>query len=216
MIRSLSIIFSNYFFMDTQTFGILGQYTNMLFGVGGICAIIAIYFVMTYNSIINTKNTTTEAFSAIDTVLQNRYNLIPNLVELVKQYMAHEASLINKVSEMRSQLLSNTNKEGKERFAQENELQAGMKSIFAIAENYPDLKASSNFLELQTQWSEIEDRLQGARRAYNSAVKQLNNCREMFPSSIVAKMITLPDYTMFEADESAKVEKMDAKAMFNS
>lgn len=202
--------------MDTQTFGLLGQYTNTLFGLGGIFAIVAIYFVMTYNSIINTKNTTTEAFSAIDTVLQNRYNLIPNLVELVKQYMAHEANLINKVSEMRSQLLSNTNKEGKERFAQENELQAGMKSIFAIAENYPDLKASSNFLELQTQWSEIEDRLQGARRAYNSAVKQLSNSREMFPSSIVAKMITLPDYTMFEADESAKVEKMDAKAMFNS
>lgn len=216
MIQSLRIIFFNYFFMDTQTFGLLGQYTNTLFGLGGIFAIVAIYFVMTYNSIINTKNTTTEAFSAIDTVLQNRYNLIPNLVELVKQYMAHEANLINKVSEMRSQLLSNTNKEGKERFAQENELQAGMKSIFAIAENYPDLKASSNFLELQTQWSEIEDRLQGARRAYNSAVKQLSNSREMFPSSIVAKMITLPDYTMFEADESAKVEKMDAKAMFNS
>jgi LemA protein len=200
--------------METQTFGLLGQYTNTIFGMGGIAAIVVIYFIMTYNSIINTKNTVGEAFSAIDTVLQNRYNLIPNLVELVKQYMAHEASLINKVSEMRAQLISNTNKAGKERFAEENELQAGMKSIFAIAENYPDLKASSNFLELQTQWSEMEDRLQGARRGYNAAVKQLNNSKEMFPSSIVAKMITLPEYTMFEADASAKIEKLDAKAMF--
>jgi LemA protein len=146
--------------METQTFGLLGQYTNTIFGIGGIIAIAAIYFIATYNSIINTKNTVGEAFSAIDTVLQNRYNLIPNLVELVKQYMSHEAGILNKVSEMRAQLISNTNKGGKERFAEENELQAGMKSIFAIAENYPDLKASSNFLELQTQWSEIEDRLQ--------------------------------------------------------
>lgn len=192
--------------MDTQIF--------WLFATVGLLVIVGIYFVTTYNSIINTKNTATEAFSAIDTVLQNRYNLIPNLVELVKQYMAHEASLINKVSEMRAQLLSNTDKGSTERFAKENELQAGMKSIFAIAENYPDLKASNNFLELQTQWSEIEDRLQGARRAYNSSIKILNNAKEMFPSNIVANMMTLPNYTMFEADEGAKVEKLDAKTLF--
>ena len=202
--------------MDNQTFGILGQYTNMFFGIGGIAAIVILYFVATYNSIIGTKNTANEAFSAIDTVLQNRYNLIPNLVELVKQYMAHEASLINKVSEMRAQLVSSTDKWSSERFAKENELQAGMKSIFAIAENYPDLKASNNFLELQTQWSEMEDRLQWARRAYNSAVKELNNKKEMFPSSIIATMMTLPVLTMFEAEEAARVEKMDAKTMFKN
>lgn len=202
--------------METQSFGLLGEYTNTLLGLGGIAVIFGIYFVVTYNNIINTKNTANEAFSAIDTVLQNRYNLIPNLIETVKQYMAHEASLINKVSEMRSQLLSNTNKWSAERFAGENELQAGLKSIFAIAENYPDLKASANFLELQTQWSEIEDRLQGARRAYNAAIKELNNKKEMFPSNIVAKMMTLPTLTMYEAEEAAKVEKMDAKAMFTA
>lgn len=200
--------------METQAFGLLGQYTNTLFGIGGLLAIFGIYCISTYNSIINTKNTANEAFSAIDTVLQNRYNLIPNLVELVKQYMSHEASLINKVSEMRAQLVSGTDKTSTDRFAKENELQAGMKSIFAIAENYPDLKASSNFLELQSQWSEIEDRLQWARRGYNAAVKQLNNSKEMFPSNIVANMMTLPALTMFEADETARVEKMDAKAMF--
>ncbi len=75
-------------------------------------------------------------------------------------------------------------------------------------------QASNNFLELQTQWSEIEDRLQWARRAYNAAIKELNNKKEMFPSNIVAGIMTLPELTMFEADESARVEKMDAKSMF--
>ena len=146
--------------MQQPAFGVLGEYTNTLFGIGGLIVLALIFVIMTYNSIVNVKNTVVEAFSAIDTVLQNRYNLSPNLIEVVKQYMGHEASLINKVSEMRSELLSSTNKTGKERFTEENELQAGMKSIFAIAENYPDLKASANFLELQTQWSELEDRLQ--------------------------------------------------------
>lgn len=205
--------------MDTQTFGILGQWTNIFFGIGGILAIIAvfstIYLIGTYNSIIWAKNTANEAFSAIDTVLQNRYNLIPNLVELVKQYMSHEAGLINKVSEMRARLISSTEKSGTERFTNENTLQEWMKSIFAIAENYPELKASSNFLELQTQWSELEDRLQWARRAYNSAVKEMNNKKEMFPSNIIARTMNLPVFTLFEAQKEAKVEKIDAKDMFN-
>ncbi len=200
--------------MDTQVFGLFGEFTNILFGIGGLGIIAILYVIVTYNSIIHAKNTTQESFSSIDTVLQNRYNLIPNLVEIVKQYMGHESSIMMHVSEMRAQLLSNTNKTSKERFAQENELQNGMKSIFAVAENYPDIKASANFLELQTQWSELEDRLQGARRAYNAAVKMLMNKKEMFPSNIVAKMMTIPEFTMFEADESAKVEKIDAKEIF--
>lgn len=181
-----------------------------------VIGIILLYVIVTYNNIVNTKNNVKESFSAIDTVLQNRYNLIPNLVEVVKQYMQHEANILNNVSEMRSKLISNTNKTWVERFHEENELQAGMKSIFAIAENYPDLKANTNFLELQTQWSELEDRLQWARRAYNASVKELQNKKEMFPSSIVAGMMTIEDYKMFEAEEQAKVEKIDAKAMFNS
>lgn len=202
--------------MEATTFGVLGQYTNLLFGVGGIVAISVLFFIFTYNAIIGSKNSAAEALSGIDTVLQNRYNLIPNLVQVVKQYMTHESSILNKVSEMRASLMSGGDKWSVGRFTKENELQAGLKSIFAIAENYPDLKASTNFLELQTQWSEIEDRLQWARRAYNSAVKALNNKKEMFPSNIVANMITLPVYAMYEAEEAAKIDKMDAKAMFNA
>ncbi len=202
--------------MDTPVFGLLGETTNTLIGLGGIALIIGLYFIVTYNSIINAKNSTNEAFSAIDTVLQNRYNLIPNLVEVVKKYAAHEVVVFDKVSEMRASLLSNENKGSTERFAQENELQSTMKSLFAVAENYPDLKASTNFLELQTQWAEMEDRLQGARRAYNAAVKSLNNKKEMFPSNMVAKMMTLPEYAMFEADEAAKTANFSAKDMFNA
>ena len=199
---------------ETTNFGILGQYTNFFFWTGWLLAIFALYIIITYNSIIQTKNKVKESFSSIDTVLQNRYNLIPNLVEVVKQYASHESALLWKVSEMRAQLLSNTDKGSVDRFNQENQLQAWMKSIFAIAENYPDLKASNNFLELQTQWSEIEDRLQAARRAYNSSLKLLNDKKEMFPSNIVASLMKIEDFAMFEADEGAKIEKIDAKELF--
>ena len=202
--------------MDAQTFGFLGNATNYIFGIGGIITIAVIYCIMTYNSIIRTKNSTEEAYSAIDTVLQNRYDLIPNLVEVVKQYASHETAVLSKVTEMRSKLLSGWSQWTQERFADENALQWAMKSIFAIAENYPDLKASSNFLELQTQWAEMEDRMQWARRAYNSAVKYLNDKKQMFPSNIVAGMMTIPTYAMYEADEAAKTTRMDAKPMFNA
>ncbi len=202
--------------MEAQTFGLLGQYTNLFFGVGGMSIIAIIYAIMTYNGIINAKNSVKESFSAIDTVLQNRYDLIPNLVEVVKQYAAHESGVLSKVTEMRSKLLSGGQSADAGRFADENALQSTMKSIFAIAENYPELKASANFLELQTQWSEMEDRMQGARRAYNAAVKELDNKKQMFPSNIVAGMMTIEPYAMYEADESVRSAKMDAKEMFKN
>lgn len=201
--------------METQTFGLLWEWLNLFLWIGWILLFCLICFIVTYNSIINSKNNVKESFWSIDTVLQNRYNLIPNLVEVVKQYMQHESWVISKVTELRASLMSNSNNTSSERFEKENQLQAGLKSIFAVAENYPDLKASANFLELQNSWSEIEDRLQWARRAYNSSVKELNNKKEMFPSSIIASMMTIEEYKMFEADASAKVEKMDAKAMFS-
>ena len=167
-----------------------------------------------YNNIIQTKNKVAESFSSIDTVLQNRYNLIPNLIATVKEYMSHETAAFENVSKMRSELLKNSDGSTEDRFDKENELQKWMKSIFAIAESYPDLKASTNFLELQTQWWEIEDRLQWARRAYNAAVKIFRDKKEMFPSNIIAGMMKLPVYDMYKADDMAKVEKIDASDMF--
>lgn len=202
--------------MEAQTFGLLGQYTNLLFGIGGFGIIAALYLVITYNSIISSKNSVKESFSAIDIVLQNRYDLIPNLVEVVKQYASHESGVLSKVTEMRAALMSQGNAGTAKRFAQENQLQSTMKSLFAVAENYPDLKASANFLELQTQWSEIEDRMQWARRAYNAAVKALNDKKEMFPSNIIAGMMTIEGYAMYETDEVARTTRMDAKEMFKN
>lgn len=202
--------------MDTQTFGMFGQFTNMIFGVGGIAVIALLYGIVTYNSIVSTKNSVAESLSAIDTVLQNRYDLIPNLVEVVKQYAAHESGIFSKVTELRSALMSQGSTATKDRFTAENELQGTMKSLFAVAENYPDLKASTNFLELQTQWSELEDRMQGARRAYNSAVKLLSDKKQMFPSNVIAGMMTIPEFAMYEADEAAKTTRIDAKALFNA
>ncbi len=130
------------------------------FIIAFVGAIVVLFLIVAYNGIISAKNNVTESFSAIDTVLQNRYDLIPNLIETVKQYAAHEAGTLGKVTEMRSKLLSGGHEATPERFEQENALQAGMKSIFAIAENYPDLKASPNCLELQSESSEIEARMQ--------------------------------------------------------
>ena len=180
-----------------------------------VVGVLALAFIAVYYGIGDSKNNAAESFSAIDTVLQNRYDLIPNLVEVVKQYASHEAGTLTKITDLRSKLLSN-HEASPERFQQENALYSGMKSIFAIAENYPDLKASANFLELQAQWSEIEDRLQGARRAYNAAAKELQNKKEMFPTNVVAGMMTIPAYPMYEADEAAKSFKPDAKSLFNN
>ncbi|MBP9780230.1 LemA family protein [Candidatus Gracilibacteria bacterium] len=188
----------------------------LLIIIGPILVITLLVLIGMYNSIISTKNKVAESFSAIDTVLQNRYDLIPNLVEVVKQYASHEAGVLGHVSEMRAKLVGTNGQANADRFAAENELQSTMKSIFALAENYPDLKASTNFLELQTQWSEMEDRLQGARRAYNASVKALNDKKEMFPSSIVAGMINIPAYSLYEATAEARTTQMDAKKMFAS
>lgn len=217
---NIGILYILFFYMtgdivSTSYFGLFGHSLMTFIGIGGICLLILLYCIVTYNSIIRAKNTVDESFSSIDTVLQNRYDLIPNLIATVKQYMQHESWIMEKVSEMRAKLLSTTDKTSAERFATENELQAGMKSIFALSENYPDLKASNNFLELQTQWSEIEDRLQGARRAYNAAVKEIRNKQETFPSNIVAKIAHIKPYEMFEAVESARTN-LDAKSLFNS
>lgn len=174
-----------------------------MFFIAVALGVVSIALIMLYNGIISTKNSVIESYSAIDTVLQNRYDLIPNLVEVVKGYAAHESKTLAEITEIRSRLLENHSPD-KSRFDQENALSTRAKSIFALAESYPDLKASENFLKLQEQWTEIEDRLQGARRAYNASVKELLNMKEMFPSNVVAGMMTLPEYPMFEAENAAK------------
>lgn len=175
--------------------------------------VLVIYFITTYNTLIRTKNLVDENVSAIDTMFQNRYDLIPNLVEVVKQYASHEKTLLEWVTKLRSSAMSGQEMT-KEKLENENMLSGTLKSIFALSENYPDLKANQNFINLQNEWTEMEDKMQAARRSYNSAVKHLRDLREMFPSNIVAWMMTFKVYEMFEANAEAK-KSLNANELFN-
>ncbi len=186
--------------------------STTLITIAVIVAIIIVAYIAIYNSIISVKNTVEESFSAIETVFQNRYDLIPNLVDVVKQYVSHERGLLEEVTKIRTSAINNT-EITKEKLEEENMLSGTLKSIFALAENYPDLKANENFIQLQNQWTEIEERLQAARRAYNSAVKALNDKKQMIPSNIIASGMNLKDYPMFEAVSEAK-ESLDASELF--
>lgn len=199
------------YFME-GTFWLFGQYTSLVFGVGGIATFFLIYAVYLYNSIIGSKNSVEENKSTIDTVFQNRYDLIPNIVEVVKKYAEHESTVLEKVVALRSSAM-NTKEVTADKLANENMLSGTLKSIFALGEAYPNLKANENFINLQNQWGEIEDRMQAARRGYNSAVKAFNDKKQMFPSNILASMMSLQTYPMFEAAAEAK-ESLNAKELF--
>lgn len=168
-----------------------------------IALIILIGYIVLYNAIINTKNSVEEAKSSIDVMLKNRCDIVPNLINAVKGYMKHEKDLLNKITQARTGVLEQSTLD-KEKMDNDNILQNGIKSLFAVAENYPDLKANQNFLQLQDELVELENKIQAARRGYNYAIKQLNNKKEMFPSNLVAGFITLPNYVMFEASEQEK------------
>ncbi|MFK7780460.1 MAG: LemA family protein [Candidatus Gracilibacteria bacterium] len=186
---------------------------SLIMILGIIVLVVGVIYIITYNSIIRTRNNVEENVSAIDTVFQNRYDLIPNLVEVVKQYASHEKNLLEGVTKLRSGAMSGQEMT-KEKLENENMLSGTLKSIFALAENYPDLKANENFINLQNEWTEIEDKMQAARRSYNASVKALRDIRQMFPSSIVAGMMTLKTYDMFEASEESR-KSLDAKKLFN-
>ena len=165
-----------------------------------------------YNTIIRLRNSVDENISSIDTVFQNRYDLIPNLVEVVKQYASHEKSLLEEVTKLRSNAMS-WQEVTKEKLENENMLSGTLKSIFALSENYPDLKANESFINLQNEWTEIEDRMQATRRSYNASVKELRDIKQSFPSNIIAGMMTIKEYDMFEASEESK-KSLDAKELF--
>ena len=178
-----------------------------------IIAIVIIYIII-YNSIISSKNKVEETKSSIDVFFQNRYDLIPNLVETIKQYMKYEKWVLNELTQLRTSLLNEKWEFTKDRFEKENQVSSALKSIFAVSENYPDLKANQNFIQLQNQWAEIEDNIAAARRTYNAAAKDLNDKKQMIPYNLVAWNMNLPNYDYFEASEEAK-KPLNAKELFN-
>jgi len=169
----------------------------------GILAVVAIFFIATYNSFVALINRSKEAWSDIDVQLKRRYDLIPNLVETVKGYATHEKELLEKVTEARSKAMQAGN-DVKEKSKAENVLSGTLKSLFAVSENYPDLKASTNFLELQRELTDTEDKVQAARRFYNGNVRDLNIKIESFPSNVLASIFNFKKMDLFEIDNGER------------
>jgi len=158
---------------------------------------------MAFNSLVRGRNQATEAWSDIETHLKRRYDLIPNLVETVKGYAKHESSTLENVIAARNVAMSQRG--GPESHtAAENALSQTLKSIFALSESYPDLKANKNFIELQKEITDTEDKIQASRRFYNSMVLSFNNRKETFPSNVVAGMFNFKKLAFFELDESER------------
>lgn len=178
--------------------------TALLIIVGVIFAVIAltaIYIVAVYNGLVVCKNRVKEAYSDIQVQMKRRYDLIPNLVETVKGYAAHESQTLEKVIQARNMAMSVKSGDLKEQAKAENILSGTLKSLFAVSENYPQLKANENFLKLQFELTDTEDKIKAARRFYNTNVLALNNKIEMFPSNIIAGMFAFTKQEFYELDE---------------
>jgi len=178
---------------------------NTLWIIVAIAVVCILYVIVAYNSLVRGRNQATEAWSGIEVHLKRRYDLIPNLVETVKGYAKHESSTLEKVIQARNAAMSQTG--GPENHtAAENELGRSLKSIFALSESYPDLKANQNFIELQKEITDTEDKIQASRRYYNSVVLVFNNRTATFPSMMVAGMFNFTKLAFFELDEAEKAE----------
>ena len=167
-----------------------------------IIVIAILWAIAVYNGLIKMKNRVDEAWSDIDVQLKRRYDLIPNLVSTVKGYAAHEKEVFEKVTEARSKAMGAGTTEDKAKA--ENALSGTLKSLFAVAEAYPELKANQNFLELQQELTDTEDKIQASRRFYNGNVRDYNTKIEVFPNSLFAGMLNLTKREFFQAEEGEK------------
>ncbi len=172
--------------------------------------IVALYVIWIYNRFVRLVNRAEEAWSDIDVQLRRRYDLIPNLVDTVKGYASHESETFQKVTDARANALSVEQSGDPAQTAQaENMLTGALKSLFAVAENYPDLKASENFKELQRELSDTENKIQAARRFYNGNVRNLNTLVESFPSNLIASVFGFKQRTFFEIEDEAARNPVD-------
>ena len=163
---------------------------------------VIMFFVSTYNGFVRLRNKVEEAYATMDAYLKKRWGLIPNLVETVKGYAKHAQETLEKVIQARNMAM---NSNGMAELQQnENALAASLKSLFALSEAYPDLKANSNFINLQNQLQQVENDILQARKYYNAVVKAFNTKRELFPASIIAGMMNLEKKDYFEIDESER------------
>lgn len=173
--------------------------------------LLVVWAVFAYNRLVTLRFRAKEALSDIDVQLKRRFDLIPNLIETVKGYMQHEKSVLENVTKARASVAGTTGNP-LEREGAENVLSSTLKTLFAVAENYPDLKANANFLELQRELSDTENKIQASRRFYNSTVMDMNTAVETFPSNIIANMFHFGQEKFFEVENEA--EKEPVKVQF--
>jgi LemA protein len=175
---------------------------TILWVLMGIVAVLIIWLIAVYNGLVRLKNRVDEAWSDIDVQLKRRYDLIPNLVNTVKGYAAHEKEVFEKVTEARTRAMGAQSAGDKAQA--ENMLSQTLKSLFAVAEAYPDLKANQNFLELQRELTDTEDKIQASRRFYNGNVRDFNTKIQVFPNNMIAGSLGYVAREFFEAGEGEK------------
>jgi len=177
---------------------------NTLYVILAVVILLLLAVISLYNGLVRLRNRAKEAWADIDVQLKRRYNLIPNLIETVKGYAAHERELFEKVTEARTRAMGA--REIKEKEKAENALSGTLKTLFAVSENYPQLRASENFLELQRELRDTEDKVQAARRFYNGQVRDLNIKVESFPANAIASLFNFKQMELFELEEPEKRE----------
>jgi LemA protein len=179
-----------------------------------IAAVLLLLSMVLYNGLIRRKNDVENAFGSVDVMLKKRHDLIPNLVETVKTYMKHEKSLLNELTELRTRA-QNSDLPEDERVDLENRITKGISGIMVAVENYPDLKANQNFLQLQGAWNEAEEQISAARRTFNAAVTAYNNAVETFPSNLMADIMGYKRRKVFEIPEVER-KSPDARDLFGN
>ncbi len=176
----------------------------------GLIVLVLLWLIMTYNGLIQKKNQVHEGWSDIDVQLKRRYDLIPNLVQAVKGYMGHEEGVLTKVTEARNMAMKADSAGAKS--DAENALSGTLKTLFAVAEQYPDLKASTNFAQLQDELSDTENKIQAARRFYNGQVRDFNTAIQVFPTSLFASMFQMKSFDFFGL--ANETERENVKVQF--
>jgi len=174
-----------------------------------LLALVVVWFVFAYNGFIRLRNRVKEAWSDIEVQLKRRYDLIPNLVNTVKGYMKHEQKVFDDVTQARASALGATTRQSKAEA--ENQLSETLKTLFAVSENYPELKANANFLELQRELSDTENKIQAARRFYNNTVMDINNRVKVFPSNLIASLFGFKEEQFFETENEAEREAVEVR-----
>lgn len=183
----------------------------VLIVVGVLVLLVVAFLWATYNGLVTLRNRVDEAWSDITVQLKRRLDLIPNLVDTVKGYAKHESGVFEEVTKARANAL---NAQGaKETAAAENMFEGALKSLFAVAEAYPDLKASQNFSELQAELTDTEDKIQASRRFYNGGVRDINTKIQLFPNNLVAGMMGFTEYDFFELEEEEMAKAEEAPAV---